>query len=68
VASVVAALAGAGIAHDAIHAFDDVEKALAAARADVRDTDRIAAFGSFLTVAAVQDAMRNDRSREEGTR
>jgi dihydrofolate synthase/folylpolyglutamate synthase len=68
VASVVAALAGAGIAHDAIHAFDDIEKALAAARADVRDTDRIAAFGSFLTVAAVQDAMRNDRSREEGTR
>jgi dihydrofolate synthase/folylpolyglutamate synthase len=68
VASVVAALAGAGVADDAIHAFDDIENALASARDDACDTDRIAAFGSFLTVAAVQDAMRKARSREEGTR
>jgi dihydrofolate synthase/folylpolyglutamate synthase len=68
VASVVAALERAGVARDAMHAFDTVENALAAARDDARDTDRIAAFGSFLTVAAVQDAMRRARSREEGTR
>jgi len=65
---IVGALEAAGVARNAIRAFDDVENALAAARNDARETDRIAAFGSFLTVAAVQDAMRKARSREEGTR
>jgi dihydrofolate synthase/folylpolyglutamate synthase len=41
-----------GVAADAIVACDDVAQALAAARAEATDADRIVAFGSVLTVAA----------------
>jgi dihydrofolate synthase/folylpolyglutamate synthase len=51
-ARIDAALRAAGVAGDAIHRFDDVARAFEAARADASDADRIAAFGSFLTVAA----------------
>jgi dihydrofolate synthase/folylpolyglutamate synthase len=50
------ALVAAGVAESAIHAFTDIAHALADARRDAGDTDRIAAFGSFLTAAAVLDA------------
>ena len=52
VARVEAALRAAGVAQEAIRRFDDVAHAFDAARADASDADRIAAFGSFLTVAA----------------
>jgi dihydrofolate synthase/folylpolyglutamate synthase len=52
VARLASALAAAGVDARSIHVFDDIEHAFAAARNDARDTDRIAAFGSFLTVAA----------------
>jgi dihydrofolate synthase/folylpolyglutamate synthase len=52
VARVEAALRAAGVEQDAIRRFDDVAHAFGAARADASDADRIAAFGSFLTVAA----------------
>ena len=52
VARVEAALRAAGVAQDAIRRCDDVAHAFDAARADASDADRIAAFGSFLTVAA----------------
>jgi dihydrofolate synthase/folylpolyglutamate synthase len=53
VARLAGALHAAGVSPGAIHAFDDIEQACAAARNDAHDTDRIAAFGSFLTVGAV---------------
>jgi dihydrofolate synthase/folylpolyglutamate synthase len=46
------ALRAANVDPSAIRGFDDVANAFAAARSDAHDTDRIAAFGSFLTVAA----------------
>ena len=46
------ALAAAGVDAQAIRAFAHIADAFAAARNDAHDTDRIAAFGSFLTVAA----------------
>jgi dihydrofolate synthase/folylpolyglutamate synthase len=52
VARVEASLRAAGVGKEAIHRFDDVAHAFDAARADASDADRIAAFGSFLTVAA----------------
>jgi dihydrofolate synthase/folylpolyglutamate synthase len=55
---VVTALRASGIAGDAIRTFDGVAHAFAAARNDADETDRIAAFGSFLTVAAVLAAAR----------
>jgi dihydrofolate synthase / folylpolyglutamate synthase len=58
VARVEAALRAAGVAQDAIRRFDDVTHAFDAARADANDADRIAAFGSFLTVAAALAAAR----------
>jgi len=57
-ARIVAALQNAGVDASAIHEFDDIEHAFAAARAAAGDTDRIAAFGSFLTVAATLLAAR----------
>lgn len=48
------ALADAGVVPRDIHAFEDIARAYDAARAAANDTDRIAAFGSFLTVAAAQ--------------
>ena len=60
-ARLASALAKAGVDADAIRGFDDVGDAFAAARNDVRDTDRIAAFGSFLTVAAALAAARRQR-------
>jgi dihydrofolate synthase/folylpolyglutamate synthase len=55
---IVAALRSAGVDAAAIHEFDDIEHAFVAARAAATDTDRIAAFGSFLTVAATLLAAR----------
>jgi len=52
------ALARAGVNASAIRAFDDIAHAFDAARNDANDTDRIAAFGSFLTVAAAMAAAR----------
>jgi dihydrofolate synthase/folylpolyglutamate synthase len=53
-----ASLANAGVRTDDIRIFDDVAQAFDQARADANDTDRIAAFGSFLTVAAASLAAR----------
>jgi dihydrofolate synthase/folylpolyglutamate synthase len=57
-ARIAAALRNAGVDASAIHEFDDVEHAFAAARDAASETDRIAAFGSFLTVAAALIAAR----------
>jgi dihydrofolate synthase/folylpolyglutamate synthase len=51
-ARVVHALAAAGVDDSAVRTFDDIAHAFDAARSDAHETDRIAAFGSFLTVAA----------------
>jgi dihydrofolate synthase / folylpolyglutamate synthase len=61
VARLGAALAASGVAAHTIVACDGVESAYAAARKEAEDTDRIAAFGSFLTVAAVLDAVARRR-------
>jgi len=53
-----AVLRGIGIESGAIRAFGDIADAFRAARSDANETDRIAAFGSFLTVAAVLSAAR----------
>jgi dihydrofolate synthase/folylpolyglutamate synthase len=58
---IVATLRNADVDASAIHAFPDIEHAFAAARAAADDTDRIAAFGSFLTVAA---ALLAERERQ----
>ena len=47
-----AALVAAGVRSDSIHVFASVPEAFAAARGRSTDADRIAVFGSFLTVAA----------------
>jgi len=44
-------LAAAGVQASAIRTFDDIAAALAAARDEVSEADRIVVFGSFLTVA-----------------
>ncbi len=54
-------LTGAGVAREAIRAFDDIGDAFAAARNEANEADRIAAFGSFLTVAAALAAARATR-------
>lgn len=51
-------LAGAGVAPAAIRSFDSIASAWRAATDEVGEADRIAAFGSFLTVAAVLAALR----------
>jgi len=55
---VATALRQAGVDAASIHAFDDIARAFAAARDAASETDRIAAFGSFLTVAAALIAAR----------
>jgi len=57
-ARIAAALRNAGVDASAIHEFSDVAHAFAAARDAASETDRIAAFGSFLTVAAALIAAR----------
>ncbi|HJU23844.1 MAG TPA: folylpolyglutamate synthase/dihydrofolate synthase family protein [Casimicrobiaceae bacterium] len=61
VARIAAALATAGVAGEHVATFDDIAQAFAVARNDANDADRIAAFGSFLTVAAVLDELRARR-------
>ena len=56
-AALATALANAGVAATSIRAFDDVASALAAARGDAGEADRIVVFGSFLTVAAALSAL-----------
>ncbi|MDE2004380.1 MAG: bifunctional tetrahydrofolate synthase/dihydrofolate synthase, partial [Betaproteobacteria bacterium] len=51
-------LGEAGVAETAVKRHDSVAQACRAARDEARETDRIAAFGSFLTVAAAIDALR----------
>ena len=51
-ARIEAALTDGGVAERSIRAFADIGQAFDAARNDANETDRIAAFGSFLTVAA----------------
>jgi dihydrofolate synthase/folylpolyglutamate synthase len=51
-AAVRDALAAAGVASADVRTFDDVASAYRAARGDADEADRIAVFGSFLTVAA----------------
>jgi dihydrofolate synthase/folylpolyglutamate synthase len=61
VARIAAALGAAGVAAEQVATFDDIAQAFAVACNDANDTDRIAAFGSFLTVAAVLDELRARR-------
>ena len=58
---VAAGLRDAGVPAHAIRMFDDIETAFDAARGDAGEADRIAAFGSFLTVAAALAALRRAR-------
>ena len=58
-----AVLQRAGVAPDAVRAFDDVAAAVAAARGDADEADRIIVFGSFLTVAAALAAAERGTSR-----
>lgn len=60
-ARIAAALAAAGVATEHVATFEGIAQAFAVARNDANDTDRIAAFGSFLTVAAVLDELRARR-------
>ena len=55
-------LAYLGRYREAIRVFGDVQHAFVAAREEADETDRIAAFGSFLTVAAALAAARSQRS------
>ena len=57
-ARIAEALRAAGVDANAVHAFDDVARAFVAARSAANETDRIAAFGSFLTVAAALTSAR----------
>jgi len=57
-AALAAVLAAAGVATEAIRAFDDVADAFAAAREGAGEADRILVFGSFLTVGAALEAAR----------
>ncbi len=60
-ARIEAALSAGGVVERSIRVFDDIGQAFDAARSDANETDRIAAFGSFLTVAAALAAARNGR-------
>ena len=55
------ALRAAGVNAASVHVSDDIDHAFAAARDAANETDRIAAFGSFLTVAAALRAVRARR-------
>ncbi len=65
-ATVRAALVKAEVAASAIHCFDEVGSALAAARAEVGEADRIIVFGSFLTVAAALAAVKSGTTPRHG--
>ncbi len=56
-AQVRAALLSAGVAPAAVRTFAAMEEAVAAARTDAGEADRIVVFGSFLTVAAAKSAL-----------
>ena len=56
-AQVRAALLWAGVTPAAVRTFAAMEEAVAAARADAGEADRIVVFGSFLTVAAAKAAL-----------
>jgi dihydrofolate synthase/folylpolyglutamate synthase len=58
---VATALHAAGVPPHAVREYADIAHAFADARAAANETDRIAAFGSFLTVAAALDAARPRR-------
>jgi dihydrofolate synthase / folylpolyglutamate synthase len=60
-ARVASALAHAGVGATAVHAHDDIAQAFEAARNAAGETDRIAAFGSFLTVGAALAAAQRKR-------
>ena len=60
-ARVASALAHAGVDAAAVHAHDDIAQAFEAARNAAGETDRIAAFGSFLTVGAALAAAQRKR-------
>jgi dihydrofolate synthase/folylpolyglutamate synthase len=55
-ARIIEALRAQGVAQTAVRAYESIGDALRAARSDANETDRIAAFGSFLTVAAALEA------------
>ncbi len=57
-ATLQALLLRSGVAPESIRAFDDVGTALRAARDEAGETDRITAFGSFLTVGAALAALK----------
>jgi dihydrofolate synthase/folylpolyglutamate synthase len=61
-ARIAHAIEDAGVSAQSIHTFGDVQQAFAAAQERANEADRIAAFGSFLTVAAVLAAARSQRS------
>jgi dihydrofolate synthase/folylpolyglutamate synthase len=56
-AQVRGALVRAGVGPGAIRTFAAMDGAVAAARADAGEADRIVVFGSFLTVAAAKSAL-----------
>jgi dihydrofolate synthase/folylpolyglutamate synthase len=56
----------AGVDAGAIRAFDDVASALAAAKGEADDADRIIVFGSFLTVGAALAALRAGATATHG--
>jgi dihydrofolate synthase/folylpolyglutamate synthase len=60
-ARLATALTHAGVDAAAVRTFDDIEQAFDAARNAAGETDRIAAFGSFLTVAAALAAAQRRR-------
>jgi dihydrofolate synthase/folylpolyglutamate synthase len=62
-AEVLRALAAAGIAQPCTP-HDSAASAFAAARSEAREDDKIVAFGSFLTVAEVMQALATRGGRE----
>ncbi len=56
-AMVRSALLWAGVPPAEVRTFEAMEEAVAAARADAGEADRIVVFGSFLTVAAAKSAL-----------
>ncbi|MFO1284065.1 MAG: bifunctional tetrahydrofolate synthase/dihydrofolate synthase [Burkholderiales bacterium] len=63
--ALAAILQRAGVASDRIRLHDDAAAAWRAAVGEALEADRIVAFGSFLTVAAVLDAEGDTRERRD---
>ncbi|MBK7469257.1 MAG: bifunctional tetrahydrofolate synthase/dihydrofolate synthase [Betaproteobacteria bacterium] len=63
-AHIGAGLAEAGIGGEAVVACDDIAQALARAREEAGEADRIVVFGSFVTVAAALLALERTRGPE----